>query len=95
MYFQNKINYALALSGRLGEYHIRTQGVALGYMIRGFQPTGRYNNVSLEMSDEPNSGAQGNKRPKSLKAQKLKSSQTRIVFLADYNASEKTAFNIG
>ena len=46
MYFQNKINYALALSGRLGEYHIRTQGVALGYMIKGFQPTGWYDKYS-------------------------------------------------
>ena len=37
----------------MGKYHIMTQGVALGYMIKGFQPIGRYNNISLEMSDEP------------------------------------------
>ena len=37
----------------VNSYVFITQGVAQGYMIRGFQPIGRCDNVSLEMSNEP------------------------------------------
>ena len=54
MDFQNKANYALAPTGRLGKYHIITQGVATGYMIGGFQ--------TIEMSDEPKKRIEEEKR---------------------------------